>query len=138
VGNTAKVSLIAAGTAFPIYMNTFAAIRGVDNTLIEAGRAFGLTRVGLIRRVIVPGAVPGFLIGLRWSWGVAWLLTIFAEQVNAQSGLGYLLTQAQGWNRIDVILMGVSLFGLLGLLGDGVVRLLEATLLSWRRGFSGT
>lgn len=138
IGEPAKIFLIAIGTAFPIYMNTFAAIRGVDNKLVEAGQAFGLGRLGLVRRVIVPGAVPGFLVGLRWSWGVAWLLLIFAEQVNASSGIGYLMTQAQSWNRTDVIIMGVVLYGVLGLLGDGIVRLLEATLLSWRRGFVGT
>jgi sulfonate transport system permease protein len=138
IGEPAKIFLIATGTAFPIYMNTFAAIRGVDNKLVEAGKAFGLGRLGLIRRVIVPGAVPGFLVGLRWSWGVAWLLLIFAEQVNASSGIGYLMTQAQSWNRTDIIIMGVVLYGLLGLLGDVVVRLLEGTLLSWRRGFVGT
>jgi sulfonate transport system permease protein len=110
----------------------------VDDKLVEAGRAFGLGRPGLIGRVIIPGAVPGFLVGLRWSWGVAWLLLIFAEQVNASRGIGYLMTQAQGWNRTDMIIMGVVVYGLLGLLGDGLVRLLEATLLSWRRAFVGT
>jgi sulfonate transport system permease protein len=138
IGEPAKIFLIAVGTAFPIYMNTFSAIRGVDDKLVEAGRAFGLGRLGLIRRVIIPGAVPGFLVGLRWSWGVAWLLLIFAEQVNASRGIGYLMTQAQSWNRTDMIIMGVVVYGLLGLLGDGLVRLLEATLLSWRRGFVGT
>jgi sulfonate transport system permease protein len=138
IGEPAKIFLIAVGTAFPVYINTFSAIRGIDVKLVEAGRAFGLGRLGLIRRVIVPGAFPGFLVGLRWSWGVSWLLLIFAEQVNASRGIGYLMTQAQSWNRTDMIIMGVVVYGLLGLLGDGLVRLLEATLLSWRRGFVGT
>lgn len=138
IGEPAKITLIVVGTAFPIYMNTFAAIRGVDAKLVEAGRSFGLGRLGLIRRVILPGALPGFLVGLRWAIGAAWLLLVFAEQINATSGIGYLITQAQSWNRIDVIIMGLVVYGLLGLAGDGIVRVLERTLLSWRRGFDGT
>ncbi|WP_018637705.1 ABC transporter permease [Parafrankia elaeagni] len=138
IGEEAKIFLIAVGVIFPVYMNTFSAIRGVDIRLVEAGRAFGLGRLGLIRRVIIPGAVPGFLTGLRWSLGVAWLLLIFAEQVNADSGIGYLLNRAQGWNRTDIMVLCLVIYGLLGLACDGIVRLLERSLLSWRRGFSGT
>jgi sulfonate transport system permease protein len=138
IGENAKIFLIAVGVAFPVYMNTFAAIRGVDARLVEAGQTFGLGRFGLIRHVIVPGAAPGFLVGLRWALGVAWLLLVFAEQVNTDSGIGYLLTQAQSWNRTDIIVLCLVIYGLLGLVSDGLVRLLERTLLSWRRGFDGT
>ncbi|OHV73645.1 ABC transporter permease [Pseudofrankia sp. BMG5.36] len=138
IGESAKIFLISAGVVFPVYMNTFAGIRGVDVKLVEAGRTFGLGRLGLIRRVIIPGALPGFLIGLRWSLGVAWLLLVFAEQVNTDRGIGYLLTSAQGWNRTDIIILCLVIYGLLGLLCDGIVRVLEGSLLSWRRGFSGT
>jgi sulfonate transport system permease protein len=137
IGEPAKIFVIALGVVFPVYMNTFAGIRGVDARLVEAGRTFGLGRFGLIRRVIIPGALPGFLIGLRWSLGVAWLLLVFAEQVNADKGIGYLLTQAQSWNRTDVIVLCLVVYGGLGLLSDGLVRLLERSLLSWRRGFVG-
>ncbi|MBX6391575.1 MAG: ABC transporter permease [Frankia sp.] len=138
IGESAKIFLIAVGVTFPIYMNTFAAIRGVDLRLVEAGRSFGLGRLGLIRRVIIPGAVPGFLVGLRWSLGVAWLLLVFAEQVNTDSGIGYLLNSAQSWNRTDIMIFCLVLYGVLGLLCDGIVRVLERSLLSWRRGFTGT
>ncbi|WP_076819188.1 ABC transporter permease [Pseudofrankia asymbiotica] len=138
IGESAKIFLIAAGVVFPVYMNTFAGIRGVDVKLVEAGRTFGLGRLGLIRRVIIPGALPGFLIGLRWSLGVAWLLLVFAEQVNTDRGVGYLLTSAQGWNRTDIIILCLVIYGILGLLCDGIVRVLERSLLSWRRGFTGT
>lgn len=138
IGEEAKIFLITAGVIFPVYMNTFAGIRSVDIKLVEAGRAFGLGRAGLVRRVIIPGALPGFLVGLRWSLGVAWLLLVFAEQVNTDSGIGYLLNRAQGWNRTDIMVLCLVIYGLLGLLCDGFVRLLERSLLSWRRGFSGT
>jgi len=138
IGESAKIFLIAAGVVFPVYMNTFAGIRGVDVKLVEAGRTFGLGRLGLIRRVIIPGALPGFLVGLRWSLGVAWLLLVFAEQVNTDRGIGYLLNSAQGWNRTDIIILCLVIYGVLGLLCDGIVRILEGSLLSWRRGFTGT
>ncbi|WP_131771149.1 ABC transporter permease [Candidatus Protofrankia californiensis] len=138
IGEEAKIFLIVIGVVFPIYMNTFAAIRGVDAKLVEAGMIFGLGRQGLIRRVIVPGSVPGFLVGLRWALGVAWLLLVFAEQVNTDRGIGYLLNHAQAWNRTDIIVLCLAIYGLLGLLSDGIVRFLERSLLSWRRGFAGT
>ncbi len=137
IGEPAKIALIVIGTVFPIYMNSYAAIRGVDQKLIEAGRAYGLSRAGLIRHVIIPGAVPGFLVGLRWALGAAWLLLFFAEQVNADSGIGYLINQAQAWNRTDIILLGMTIYALLGLTGDLAVKLLERRLLAWRRSFDG-
>jgi sulfonate transport system permease protein len=133
-----KVFLVAFGTTFPIYLNTYAAIRGVDERLVEAGTTFGLSRGGLVRKVIFPGAVPGFLVGLRFALVGSWLIMIVAEQINSRSGLGYLINEARSWYRTDIIVLGLAIYGLLGVGADGLVRLLERTLLSWRRGFSGT
>lgn len=138
IGEEPKILLIAIGTTFPIYINTLAAIRGVDDRLVEAGRTFGLGRLGLARRVVLPGAVPGFLVGLRFALVGAWLILIFAEQINARSGLGYLLTQGRSTYRIDIIILALVIYGLLGFAADAIVRLLERALLSWRRGFVGT
>lgn len=138
IGEEAKVFLVALGSVFPVYMNTFSAIRGVDQKLIEAGRAFGLGRLGLIRRVLIPGALPGFLVGLRWAIGGSWLLLFFAETVNANSGIGYLINSGEALSETNIIIMGVAIYGILGLVGDTLVRVLERTLLSWRRGFEGT
>ena len=138
IGEQPKVLLIAIGTTFPIYLNTLAAIRGIDDRLVEAGRVFGLGRLGLARRVILPGAAPGFLVGLRFALVGAWLILIFAEQINARSGLGYLLTLGRSTYRIDIILLALSIYGLLGFVADAIVRLLERTLLAWRRGFTGS
>lgn len=137
IGEPAKIALIVLGVTFPVYMNSFAAIRGVDQKLVEAGQAFGLGRWGLVRRVILPGAVPGFLVGLRWALGAAWLLLFFAEQINADRGIGYLINQAQSWNRADIIILGLVIYGTLGFLGDQLVRLLEHVMLSWRNRFQG-
>jgi len=137
VGETSKIFLIALGVTFPVYVNTHAAIRGVDARLVEAGETFGLSRAGLIGRVILPGALPGFLVGLRFALVGGWLIIIVAEQINAQSGLGYLINQAQAWYRTDIIVLGLVTYALLGLIADNIVRLLERRLLVWRGGFAG-
>jgi sulfonate transport system permease protein len=138
VGEAPKIFLIALGSAFPVYLNTFAAIRAVDTKLVETGTTFGLGRWGMVGRVILPGAVPGFLVGLRFALVGSWLIIIVAEQINATSGLGYLINAAQTWGRTDIILLGLALYGMLGLTADGIIRVLERRLLVWRHGFTGT
>ena len=81
--------------------------------------------------------MPGFLVGLRFAL-TGWLIMIVAEQINARSGLGFLINEARSWYRTDIIVMGLVVYGLLGLTADGIVRFLERTLLAWRRGFTGT
>jgi sulfonate transport system permease protein len=137
VGEAPKVFLIALGCLFPVYLNTFAAIRNVDNKLVEAGRTFGLNRLGLVFRVILPGALPGFLVGLRFALVGAWVIDVVAEEINAQSGLGYLINQAQATNRIDIMFCCLTIYAILGLAADAVVRLLERRLLVWRAAFAG-
>ena len=137
VGEAPKVFLIALGCLFPVYLNTFAAIRNVDNKLVEAGRTFGLSRLGLVFRVILPGALPGFLVGLRFALVGAWVIDVVAEEINAQSGLGYLINQAQATNRIDIMFCCLTIYAILGLAADAIVRLLERRLLVWRAAFAG-
>jgi sulfonate transport system permease protein len=137
VGEVPKVFLIALGSTFAIYINTYAGIRGVDDKLVEAGQTFGLTRRGLVRRVILPGALPQFLVGLRLALVGSWLIIIVAEEINAQSGIGYLIMQAQTTDRTDIMMLGLAIYAVLGLIADGLVRLLERHLLVWRRGFKG-
>ena len=138
IGEQPKIVLIAIGTAFPVYLNTFAAIRSVDAGLVEAAGTLGLGRLGLIRHVILPGALPGFLIGLRYSLGTAWLVLVVSEQINASQGLGFLMNEAREYFQTDVLVVVLVIYGLLGLISDFLVRLLERTCLSWRRSFSGT
>jgi sulfonate transport system permease protein len=137
VGEMPKIFLIALGSTFAIYINTFAGIRSVDSKLVEAGETFGLTRWGLVRRIILPGALPNFLVGLRLALVGSWLIVIVAEEINAQSGLGYLIMQAQTTDRTDIMMLGLAIYAILGLLADALVRLLERRLLVWRRGFVG-
>ena len=132
IGETPKIALVALGTSFPIYINLFAGIRGVDPKLAEMGRVFGLNRRGLIRHVVLPGALPSALVGLRYSLSVAWLSLVVAEQINANAGIGYMISDARDFLRTDVILVGLVLYALLGLTVDALVRGLERRLLSWK------
>lgn len=132
IGETPKVALVALGAAFPIYLNLFSGIRGIDPKLVEMARTFGLDRAGLVRHVILPGALPAALTGLRFSLGVAWLSLVVAEQINAHSGIGYMINDARDFLRTDVIMVGLVLYALLGLAVDGMVRAFERRLLAWR------
>lgn len=138
IGEAPKVALIALGTAFPLYLNVYAGIRNVDATLIEAGQTLGLSRAAMIRHVILPGALPSALVGLRYSLGIAWLALVFGEQINATEGIGYLMSNAREFFQTQVIVVCLVVYALLGLAVDLTVRTLERTLLSWRPAFSGT
>ncbi|UFQ13978.1 MULTISPECIES: ABC transporter permease [Streptomyces] len=137
IGETPKIAIIALGVSFPLYLNVYAGIRGVDAQLIEAGESLGLSRWGLVRHVVLPGALPGAMTGLRYSLGIAWLALVFAEQVNADSGIGFLMVQARDFLRTDVIVVCLIVYAFLGLLADFIVRTLERLLLQWRPTFTG-
>jgi sulfonate transport system permease protein len=130
-----KVLLVAFGAAFPLYVTVFAGIRGIDPKLIEAARIFGLDHRGLIREVILPGALPSTLVGLRYAIGVAWLSLVVGEQVNSSAGIGYLISDARDFLRTDIIVVGLLVYALLGLLTDGLVRAVERRALAWRPDF---
>ena len=132
-----KIALIALGVTFPIYFNIYAGIRGVDAQLVEAGRVLGLRRWGLIRHVVLPGALPGALVGLRYALGTAWLALVWAEQVNASQGIGYLMNNAQQFFQTDVIVVCLVTYAVLGLLCDLIVRLATKYGLAWRANFEG-
>ena len=137
IGEAPKIAIITLGVTFPLYLNVYAGIRGVDSQLIEAGESLGLSRWGLVRHVILPGALPGAMTGLRYSLGIAWLALVFAEQVNADSGIGFLMVQARDFLRTDVIVVCLIVYAFLGLLADFIVRTLERLLLQWRPTFTG-
>jgi len=136
IGEEPKIALVSLGVTFPVYINTFAAIRGVDAGLVEAARTFGLRQPGVVRHVVLPGALPGFFTGLRFAFAVSWLVLVVAEQVNATSGIGYLMMTARDFQRTDIMLVGLLVYGSLGFLSDTIVRLLERSALQWRRSFT--
>jgi sulfonate transport system permease protein len=138
IGEAPKIALVALGTAFPLYLNLYAGIRNVDQKLIEAGRTLGLGRAGLVWNIILPGALPNALVGLRYALGIAWLALVFGEQVNATAGIGYLMSTAREFFQTDVIVVCLVVYALLGLVVDAIVRILERVLLAWRPTFTGT
>jgi sulfonate transport system permease protein len=135
IGETPKIVLVAFGVVFPIYLNTFAGIRGADSRLIEAAATLGLGPAQRWVHVVLPSALPSILVGLRYSLGIAWLSLIVGEQVNATAGLGYLINDAREFLRTDVIVVGLGIYALLGLSTDALVRLLERRALAWRQSF---
>ncbi|MFF1257020.1 ABC transporter permease [Streptomyces sp. NPDC058321] len=137
IGEAPKIAIITLGVSFPLYLNVYAGIRGVDAQLIEAGESLGLSRWGLVRHVVLPGALPGAMTGLRYSLGISWLALVFAEQINADAGIGFLMVQARDFLRTDVIVVCLIVYAFLGLLADFAVRTLERLLLQWRPTFTG-
>jgi sulfonate transport system permease protein len=136
IGEAPKIILISLGAAIPLYLNAFAGIRNVDPKLGELAQVLHLSRRELITQIVLPGAMPQILVGLRQSLGVAWLALVVAEQVNANAGLGFMISQATQFLRNDVIFVALLVYCILGLLTDWVVRVLERRALAWRNSFA--
>lgn len=134
IGEAPKLLLIALATMFPMYLNTYAGVRNVDRKVIEAMAGFGLSGTRLVRQVVLPLAMPQIFTGLRYSLGVSVLVLIAAEQINTSAGLGYLLNSAQLYQQVDVILICIAIYALLGLGADLIVRTFEKIFMPWRAG----
>jgi sulfonate transport system permease protein len=133
-----KVLLISFGAAVPMYLNLFAAIRGVDHRLVEMARAAGARRLRLVTRVLLPGALPGFLVGLRFSLAYSVLGLVAAELINVDQGIGFLINRAQTYLQTDQVFFGLVIYAVLGLLADQLVRVLERVLLAWRPSYEAS
>jgi len=133
-----KVLVIAFGAFVPMYLNLFAAIRGVDQRLIEMARTTGAGTWRLVTRVLVPGALPGFLVGLRFSLAYSILGLVAAETINADKGLGFMITQGETYLQTNQVYVGLVIYSMLGLLADQLVRTLERVLLRWRPSFEAS
>ncbi|MFF4120625.1 ABC transporter permease [Streptomyces sp. NPDC001714] len=136
IGETFKIAIIAIVVYIPIYLNTHAALSAIDSRYVELAEVLDLSRVRFIREVVIPGALPGFFVGLRLGVTGSWLGLVVLEQINATSGLGYMMFQAQNYGRSDIILVGLLIYGVFGLVSDTVVRIIERRVLSWRRTLS--
>ncbi|WP_179332426.1 ABC transporter permease [Streptomyces sp. Tue6028] len=136
IGESFKIAIIAIVVYIPIYLNTHAALSGIDSRFVELAEVQGLSRWAFIRQIVIPGALPGFFVGLRLGVTGSWLGLVVLEQINATSGLGYMMFQAQNYGQSDVILVGLLVYGVFGLVSDSTVRLIERRVLSWRRTLS--
>lgn len=125
LGETSKITLVAIGAFFPVLTTVSAALQHVDAHLVEAGRAFGLRRVELLRVVQLPAAMPSVVSGLRLALAQAWLFLVAAELIGASMGLGFLLTDSQYNGRTDRMLLAIILLAVVGKLTDALVGLFE-------------
>ena len=131
IDESAKIFLVALGTLFPIYLNTYHGIRGIDPGLLEMARSYGLSGFALFRQVILPGALPSILVGVRFALGFMWLTLIVAETISASSGIGYLAMNAREFLQTDVVVLAILLYAVLGKLADLAARGLERVWLRW-------
>jgi sulfonate transport system permease protein len=135
IDESAKLFLISIGVFFPVYLNTFHGIRSVDPALIEMAKSYGVSGWPLYRHVILPGAQPSILVGVRFALGLVWVLLIVAETISAQSGIGYMTMNAREFMQTDVVMVGILMYAALGKLADVVSRSLEYYLLRWHPGY---
>ncbi|WP_081478359.1 ABC transporter permease subunit [Limosilactobacillus gastricus] len=133
INEGAKISLVAVGCMFPVYVNTFHGITSVDPNLIEMGKSYGLNKRQMFTKIIFPGALPTILMGLRYALGVMWTTLIVAETVSADSGIGYMSTNAQQLMNMKTIFLCIVIYALLGKLSDIIAKNLEVMFLNWRQ-----
>ncbi|GHJ42329.1 ABC transporter permease [Streptomyces sp. TS71-3] len=133
IGEQMKITVIALGVAVNMYINTYASLTGIDSRHVELAESLELSRWQFLRKVVVPGSLPGFFVGLRLAVTSSWLGLIVVEQINATSGIGYMMFQAQQYAQTDVIIVGLVVYGVFGFLSDALVRAIEGKVLAWRR-----
>src|SRR6476469_1482713 len=138
IGEEARLFLVALGVMFPIYLNTFHGIRNVDPGLIEMGRVYGLNTWALFWRIILPGAMSSILVGVRFSLGIMWLTLIVAETIAADSGIGYMATNAREFMQTDVVVLAIVMYALFGKLADTIAKALERNWLQWNPTYQKT
>ena len=131
IGDEARLFLVALGVFFPVYINTFYGIRAIEPGLIEMGKVYGLNQNGLLWQIILPGAMPSILVGVRYALGIMWITLIVAETIAADSGIGYMAMNAREFMQTDVVVLSILMYAILGKLADAGARLLEARWLSW-------
>lgn len=136
VGEGGKVFLVSLGVLFPIYINTVLGIRQVDPKLLELGRVTGLSNWTLIRRIVLPGALPSILAGVRYALAVAWLALVIAETIAANTGIGSLAMDAREFLQTDVIVLTIVIYAGIGVVSDAIARLLERRLLAWHPNYA--
>ncbi|OZU87619.1 alkanesulfonate transporter permease subunit [Virgibacillus indicus] len=136
IDETAKIFLVAVGVMFPIYINTFNGIKNVDGKLIEMGSVYGLSRWKLFTNIILPGSLPAILVGIRYALGVMWISLIVAETIGADSGIGFMATSAREFMQMDIVVLTIVLYAILGKLSDFVAKVFERRLLKWNPAFN--
>ncbi|WHY17976.1 ABC transporter permease [Paenibacillus sp. G2S3] len=136
-GETSKILLIAKGSFFPLYVNTFLGIRSVDDKLFDVGRVLQFSKWQMVSKLIIPASLPNIFLGIRLSVGIAWLGLVVAEMMGSSSGVGYLINDARSFSLTTVVFVGIIVFAVVGKLSDSLVKLLESRLLRWQDSYKG-
>ncbi|MBP1994401.1 ABC transporter permease subunit [Paenibacillus eucommiae] len=136
IGETSKLFLVAFGVAFPIYINTLHGIRSVDPGLIEMGKVYGLNGLSLFAKVILPGALSSILVGIRFALGIMWMTLIVAETIAVDSGIGYMASNAREFTHMDIVVLSIILYALLGKMSDLIAKWMERRWLKWNPNYS--
>ncbi|TKC78826.1 ABC transporter permease subunit [Trinickia terrae] len=136
VGEAAKIFLVALAVLFPVYINTMLGIRQIDPKLMELAKVIGLNRTAIVRRIILPGAMPSILTGVRYALAHAWLALVIAETLATTKGIGFLAMDAREFLQTNVILLTMIIYAIIGVVADALVRLLEAHFLSWHANYA--
>jgi len=136
VGNASPIFLIFIAAVFPLIVQTAAGVHTIDKRYLRAAENFGVSRYKLFTQVIIPAVLPEMIVGMRISLGVAWLVVVAAEMIALRSGLGYMIMDSRNaGNRYDLVIAGMIIIGVIGLLLDGLMRLLEGLKsVRWRYG----
>jgi sulfonate transport system permease protein len=130
-----KVILIAVGVFFPVYLGVLGAILSVDRKIVEVGRIFRLSGPAMVRRILLPAALPTYVVALRAGLGLGWMFVVAAEMMGASEGLGYLLVDGQQLGKPAQIVAGIITFAVLGKLSDSILAFGMAPLLRWEDAF---
>ena len=133
IGEPMKVITIGLAVFVPVYIHTHNGLRGIDHRYAELAETVGVGRTEFVRSVVLPGALPGFLLGLRFAVTSALLALVVVEVINATSGIGHMITLASNYGQTDIIVVGLVVYALLGVTADAIVRFIERKALSWRR-----
>lgn len=137
IGELSKIYIIFLGAFFPIVINVIEGIRHTDQKLVELARILEVPRWRFIRQVVIPGALPSIMTGLRVGLGIAWMCVVAAELIAASQGIGYLIMDARQLSQPDVVLVGMITIGVIGKFMDGLLKSLENKLFSWKVTYSG-
>jgi sulfonate transport system permease protein len=137
IGEQSKVYIIFLGAFFPIIINTIDGIRQTDGKFVELARILAVPRTKFVRQVVLPGALPAIMTGLRVGLMVAWMCVVAAELIAASSGIGYLIMDARQLSQSDVVLVGMISIGVVGKLMDSTIKLLERRLVTWKAVYAG-
>jgi sulfonate transport system permease protein len=131
IGETQKIGIIILACFFPIFLGMRGGIAQVDRKLVEVGKVCGLTQPEIIRRIVLPSALPALVIGLRIGLGYSWRALVGAELIASSAGLGYMITDAQDLARTDIVLAGILVIGLIGLAADFILKQACTRLAPW-------